>query len=521
MKLRVTTLTLVGHSWAPIFGKTGQILISFIDIPTATTLPNTASLPLPESPPSELETIKEVPGKTLAPNGTLVRIGCATTNERLRRWCVSNNKLTIPLNVIMVEITIGGSNAPICHGAGRRNQTLSDLVRRIEYVDANGQLQAVDKPEQLRAASGCFGLIGVVTHITMEFPPMTYALCDPIKIPVICAVPPPPDLKEEDIPPALLKDWKDLSPETKRQYQDDFERRATNDYYSEWFWFPFSDRAWVNTWNDTTDPTGVVPFPDDVHIFLSFIQTVAMNLIQNSTLVVDIIKVTDMSEAAVTLLSLSAMLALPDGKVKTYLPDALHFQRAIQNIRVRDIEVEMPLVGKPGGGKDDIDFAPVQRAWWDAILLAYRHRDKCPMRMPLEMRMMGDSNVILAPQRGNTHGTCSIEVLTLHNAENIWPAFAQEVIDKWMSLKDPNTGERLRTRPHWAKEWFGGTAHGEKYTYTVDGKPWFDRLKEVDYKEEIPEFLNVLEDIGKDAGWTMQDLKARFSNEVLDQLFFG
>ena len=44
---------------------------------------------------------------------TLVRVGCATTNEQLRRWCIQNGSVTLPLNVIMVEITLGGSNAPI------------------------------------------------------------------------------------------------------------------------------------------------------------------------------------------------------------------------------------------------------------------------------------------------------------------------------------------------------------------------------------------------------------------------
>lgn len=49
----------------------------------------------------------------------------------------------------------------------------------------------------------------------------------------------------------------------------------------------------------------------------------------------------------------AAMMALPPFDVpihgdtlrtiKTWLPDALHFQRAIQNIRVRDVEVEIPV----------------------------------------------------------------------------------------------------------------------------------------------------------------------------------
>jgi hypothetical protein len=486
-------------------------LISLLNIPTATELPNIASLPFPEPAPTELESIEITSGKPLKEGNSLVRVGCATTNERLRRWCVKNNKVTIPLNVIMVEITLGGSNAPICHGAGRRNQTLSDLVRKIEYVDAHGKLRTIDNMDHLRAASGCFGLMGVVTHITLEFSPMTYAETAPLKMPIIQAVPPPPDLSDNDIPKALLKGV-DRSAEQKLKDQQDFEKRATDDYYAEWFWFPFSDFAWVNTWNNVTDPHGVQDFPDTLHIFLSFIQTVTLNVLQNTPLLNELIQAVHLSEAAVTLISRAAMFALPEKHLKTYLPDALHFQRAIQNVRVRDIEVEMPLVAKVGE-PNKIDFTVVQRAWWDAILKVYepKHRENCPMRMPLEMRIMGGSNIIMAPQRHNALGTCSIEVLTLHSASDIWVPFGQEVVDTWMSYTDPNTGKKLNSRPHWAKEW---------KEFTVDGQPWPEKLKDESYKEEIKEFKSVLAAIGKEHNWTREDLKHRFSNEFFDYFYF-
>lgn len=83
------------------------------------------------------------------------------------------------------------------------------------------------------------------------------------------------------------------------------------------------------------------------------------------------------------------------------------------------MEVELPLQPK----KDDPakpGFDLVRRAWWDAILECYKHSATVPQRMPLEMRIMGGSDVIMAPQMGNTLGTCSIEVLTLENARSIW-----------------------------------------------------------------------------------------------------
>ncbi|KAL0931490.1 uncharacterized protein CTRU02_214225 [Colletotrichum truncatum] len=505
------------HSWSPVFAENGYVLISLLGLHEATKLPNITALPLPESPATDLQSIKMMSEKPNENGNYIVRVGAACTNERLRRWCIKNKTVTLPLNVIMVEITLGGSNAPICHGAGRRHQTLSDLVRCIEYIDCNGETRHVSKPEHLRAASGCFGLMGVVTHIHLEMSPMAYALLKPEKVPVAFAVPPPADLNLDSLPPPLTKPWTDLSSQDKQKYQKSFEQRATNDFYSEWFWFPYSDRVWVNCWNDTTDSTGVVDFPDNLHIFFSFIQTFTMNVMQNSELLNRLVDHC-FAEAAVTIISRFAMWALPSKAVKTYLPDALHFQRAIQNVRVRDMEVEIPLVAK--GGKTpkpnevvEIDYAPIQRAWWDAILTAYteENRLKCPMRMPLEMRIMGGSNVIMAPQRGNELGTCSIEVLTLHAASNIWIPFAQQVLDKWMALKDPNTQQPLKIRPHWAKEWKG---------LTVNGKPWIEKMKNEDYKDEIQEFLTVMSEVGKEAGWTLDDLQNRFSNNLFNDVFF-
>ena len=348
--------------------------------------------------------------------------------------------------------------------------------------------------------------MGVVTSITLELSPMTYAEMSPMKIPTIKAVPPPPDMKDEEIPKALFIP---RTAEEKAQDQAAFEKHARDDFYSEWFWFPFSDYAWVNCWNDTANAHDVVSFPDDAHIFLSFVETFTMNVLQNTPLLARLVSAVDLDEAAVTLISRAGMFALPDEPVRTYLPDALHFQRAIQNVRVRDLEVEIPL--QPRRDRPDVpDLRVAQRAWWDAILRVYAHTDTCPQRMPLEMRIMGGSDVVLAPQRGNALGTCSIEVLTLHSASELWVPFAQEVLDRWTSYEDA-AGKRLNVRPHWAKEW---------KQFRVDGRPWEEKLKGETYREEIREFKGLLEEIGKTRGWGLADLKERFSNDFFDGFFF-
>ncbi|TPX15992.1 uncharacterized protein E0L32_000326 [Thyridium curvatum] len=494
------------HSWAPIFGRNGQILISLIGLAEAEILPNTTALPLPEDAPNELESIEVASGAPRVKGNALVRVGVSTTNERLRRWCVKNKKYTLPLNVIMVEMTIGGTNGPICHGAGRAHQTLSDLVRKVEYVDCHGHLRVVDKPEHLKAAAGCFGLMGVITHITFEMSPMSYALMAPKKIPAVRAVPPPEDI---EIPPALRVEG--LTPAQKAQDLADFERQAASDYYCEWFWFPYSDYCWVNCWNATDDPAGAVDYPNEGMILFQFISQFTMNVLQNAAVLNELITAAELDEATVTLLSRAAMFAMPDKPVKTYLTDALHFQRGIQNIRVLDLEVEMPLPAKPDR-PDAPDFGLARRAWWDAILACYRHTDRCPQRMPLEMRVMGGSEVVMAPQRGNALGTCAIEVLTLESARDIWDPYAQEVLDLWMGYRDPRSGDRLKTRPHWAKQWA---------QFQVEGRPWREWMKESSYKEEIVEFKDTLAAIGKEHGWTLADLKKRFSNDFFDWFYFS
>lgn len=121
-------------------------------------------------------------------------------------------------------------------------------------------------------------------------------------------------------------------------------------------------------------------------------------------------------------------------------------------MRVRDIELQIPI---PPLASDPTkpDWSIVQKAWWDAIEIVYAD-DKAPMRIALELRIMGASDVIMAPQTKNTFGTASIEVLTTMAAadDGSWDPFVQKIADKWMSYKGPD-GRLVDTRPHWAKEW--------------------------------------------------------------------
>ncbi|KAG0134130.1 hypothetical protein HOY82DRAFT_638395 [Tuber indicum] len=495
------------HTWVSMYSQDGEIFVSMLDLETATSIPDPSSLlPSKDYTGNEFKVI-ELETHDVPKSGgkkRLVRIGAAVTNEDFRRWAIANNAWAIPLNVVMVEITLGGSNALMCHGGGIRHKTISDLVRRIEYVDANGEHQKLTDPAQLKAAAGSFGLLGIVTHITIELDAVTYANLRPFKQDIGLAIPPPPGFT---VPAAIGKSY---SPTQLEAARHDFIRKAENNYYSEWFWFAYQPKAYVNCWDNTEDASGVIDYPTYPDLFLQWVEGWLGGVINDDPLFRSF-----PGRWQAVIFSSLAMLSLPSTKpqepgIKTHLINGLHFRRGIQNMRVRDMELQIPI---PPLGSDPTkpDWTIAQRAWWDAIGAVYED-SKAPMRIALEMRIMGDSELIMAAQTNNTFGTVSIEIITsmAAAADGVWEPFMQEVATRWMNYTGPN-GAYLNTRPHWAKEWDGMKVHG---------KPWKQYLKETSYKDEIPAFKAVLAQIGKAQGWTLQDLANRFSVPLLDYLFF-
>ena len=358
-------------------------------------------------------------------------------------YCSLNFKwLTL---IISHRVTVGGTNGTICHGAGYRHKTINDQVRAIEYVDANGTPQTITdhNTELWSVAAGCFGLLGIVTHITYELEAMSYAIMKPRKIAVGLAIPP---LKREDIPVALQKNF------TEKQYQDaiaDFERRASKDYYAEWFWCPYQTSVWVNSWDTTKDPSGSRDYTSPLETFLDWVELWLGGVITSTKL----FQAIPGRWQAQLIASVTMALFPPttfesqDIEIKTQLPNAQHFRRDDHNMPVRDMEWEIPIPAK--AGTDDPNWDVVRKAWWQVIDLVYSEVDS-PMRLTMELRILKNSNVLMAPIRGNKFGTASIEVLTLLDAvsDDEWGPFVKKVTEGWMEL-----GENGRVRPHWGKEW--------------------------------------------------------------------
>lgn len=507
------------HTWANMYSSNENVLVSMIPVSIATDTHNVLQRPPLKRIEDGLSFVEVVNGGAATKDGKyLLRIGAATTNDEFRQWCLDNEasggqwKYTLPLNVIMVEITFGGSNAPICHGAGIKHETLSDLVHSIEFINPLGQLQVVDDPDLLRAGAGAFGLMGIVTAITLKVDPMEYAEMAPNFSPVPSSIPP---LNASDVPDALLKGW---NPSDMPRDIASFESHCQNDYYAEWFWFSLQDKSWNNCWQ-TRKPNGDYQSQSKLLSGWTAFGESFLGIIAEATN-----KLIGMSGWLQTkLMGLGASMTLPDidpsKPTLTPVIDALHFRRGIHNMRVVDMELEIELPLTSDGTKTD--WSICRKAWWDVIQLVYKYKKegKYPMRLALEMRVMGGSNIIMAPQYGNSNGTCSIEVLSSTQTPiDQWESFMQEVSNIWHSYKHPD-GRPLTVRSHWAKQW-------ESLKFGPNKVPAVKHFRNVVYRDQIPEFKKRLTAIAKSytgpngETYTQEDMQRCFSTPLLDELFF-
>lgn len=495
------------HTWSDLYSSDGEVLISMLPLDVVEDLP--ASEPGID-PKNQLQGI-EIVGEIQEGDVTkaLCKIGAATTNEQFRRWCLSDRsgggerRWTVPLNVIMVEISWGGSNAPICHGAGWRHRTLSDLVYEIEFVNAKGELQTVRDPDQLAAAAGCFGLLGIVTSLTLKLDPMTAARMRPEKKPLALTIPPPAGLR---VPDAV--DLRGIAPQQLEAAWADFVTRAETSYYAEWFWFTFQDECWINTWKNDGDLAAAKDYPGPLESEVQAVEELIANILNET-----VFRVLP-GRVQADLLGATAMFFLPaDETIVTWLIDALHFRRGIQNMRVLDMELEIPIPARADDPSKP-DWTVCQKAWWAVISAVYRRfeadKDDVPLRLTLEMRVMADSEILMAPQKGNSFGTCSIEILTPVNVGHAeWRGFRQEISDAWMKYADAQ-GEPLNSRPHWAKQWQGLQARG---------LPIVSYLRDIAYKERIPEFGAALAQVAAAGGYSLGEMRKLFTNPLLGEIF--
>jgi hypothetical protein len=492
------------HSWNDVFGGScpGEVLVSMMEIGAAVPLSDFGS---PESNPQdcELNAIAVEDEEVVGADGVVrarVRVGAAATMEHFRSWALREDggrwQWMLPSLPVLVEATSAGLTQMMCHGAGRRHGSVSDYVVEVEVVNCKGDIQVVRDPEALKAVAGGFGLLGVVLSQVFLVEPMKIARLFPRKVPTLLAVPP---VEAGDVP--AQGDFKvDHAPAELAAALDAFVVDC-DAFYSEWIWFAFQEECWVNVWDveDKFDGSRPPEYLSDFEIGLQSLQLAITHLFE-----VALLRLLP-AEVQARLLAALAMNVLPAGElIRTGVPDALHFQRGIHELRVRNIELEIRI---PRGADGKPNFSVCQKAWWSAVdaIYAQRRENKAPVRFGLEMRIIGNSNMTMSTQRGNECGTCSIEVLTNTLVrEEEWSAFRDEISARWSAVTDPLTGETLRALPHWAKEW----------PSTIAGKPTAEHLQS-QYADAAVEFKAQLGAAAAEGGYSLDDAFRMFGNRAI------
>ena len=430
-----------------------------------------------------------------------VKIGPSTLNFQVLKWCVQNG-YTIPLNVLMILNSVGGTTSMCCHGAGLQTKTMSDLVVEIEYINAGGNIQVVNDPDQLKAVAGSFGLFGVILSLTYRFPKMTYAVFDP-KTPSMKEI-----IPQQESDASVLGDL------------------IENNYFNEFFWFPGNGTE-TGFWMNIFDNNGkrehvktnlITETTKDFQTRISFIFSLCVNVLQ----AINEILPHSNENPFVTLLesinskvsSFAGVEALPklDQPKTIHLTEALHFHRGIHYSPPQNcMEIHIPIPLLPDNKRD---WSIASRAWWDIITIYETEQENNKkstqsLMFVLEMRIIGGSDCFMAPNKGNKNGTVTIEMLsTKLIKEEIWEDFMSKVSSKILSYTD-HDNNKLNTRFHWAKQ------IPKHLTINGEDKEINEVLKET-YADEMESFCQIMDEIspgGRKAAFKL------FGNNYWSELF--
>lgn len=298
---------------------------------------------------------------------------------------------------------------------------------------------------------------------------------------------------------------------------------CTNSYYVEFFWFPnrgTEDGYWENCWtNDGLKEDAIDindSLEDDYQVATTYMFEIIMKILQPMTLLTKEEYYDDKTNLRECLrylftkvVSMAGVGALPapEYHLTTSLVEALHFRRGFHYIAVREMEMEIPIPSLPNG---EADWNIVSRAWWDAVDLIERSAADgvFAVDMALELRVMGGSEMLMASQYGNKHGTLAIEpVSTRIVHKEVWEDFKVELAKIWMSYKDFD-GTLLKSRVHWAKESPRKVIIENNIFDTVE---YWHKL----YEDNMTRFFDIL----KENGVSIEDTFNMFSNHYLDALF--
>ncbi len=338
------------------------------------------------------------------------------TNQQIND-VLEQHGLTLPFNVVLESVRIGGLVATGSHGSGWETPTLSDLVEAIEIVNAAGDLicysVATHGPEIMNAVRLSLGLFGIIYRVHLRVEP-NYRIHQ----------------RDTRMPLAVMcSQIAELAPH----------HEAVDLYY-----WPYQKDVTVRIWDRTAAPRTAVTRNTWRRRFGHAAFAVFHSWEQW------MLRTWPTTTPAIATFNYQWF---PHHNRVTDVVEAIHWRNAIEMLRVSCIEFAFQL---------DPDFKTFQQAWQDAIEVidAFAIQGRYPFNMTLNARFIHSSDCLLAPASGQGH-TCYIEILSSSPTPH-WQEFASAIATRWMKLPG--------ARPHWAKEWefipgietFIGQAYGDQ-----------------------------------------------------------
>jgi len=351
----------------------------------------------------QLGRLNQVLDVSTTPGAESITVEAGVTMKELVDHAASSG-LTLETTTVIPYVQVGGAFANGCHGTGLGHPHFTDLVSRIQLVDASGALQTFDRPDfsmpvpvdvQRRwDALVCnLGLLGVVYSLTFD--------CVPIY-----------NVREVDVHQDMETTLENV------------ETLVTSHDYAEVFWFPYNDDCWVKTWDkEPVEPPSDWQWQD----WLRSVRQWFQNKILGPVLL--------------TLTSLFPFITPPvmrlfgsmvgEGNRVVPLPEALQYQTSFMDSV--DLGYAIPV---------GASFDNVRTAWWGVVrrLRGLRAEHIYPQNLVMHLRFVGPGRGLLSPSTGNDR-SCYIEILTYKNTPRFEDYF-EDVEREWIELGG---------RPHWGK----------------------------------------------------------------------
>ncbi|KAG0225071.1 hypothetical protein BGW41_004834 [Actinomortierella wolfii] len=369
-------------------------------------------------------------------NGILVK--------QLDDWLRNHDPpLTLPSNVVLDSVRYGGVLSMGC----------------VTIVDANGELQTFSATDKSRAdefSAACvnLGLLGLVYSFTLRCEPMDFQLHGVDDFPLMTEYIPLPTQPGINNTSFLIAPTSTSATTTNEDHGESTETseqaadieagqrlRAIvlgNDQ-SEFFYWPFNtsglgamnDKIWIKQWKRTLNPVTKSAHREGFEEILQTLTTEFGSKLYEFMVL--------FPESTPFFQCMMASIAGQKGEKVQTVPDAIHFQAGIDNIKCLDLEMAF---------KVDDGFVNVVRAWRYVVeqVYAYAEKKQFPLNLTMEMRFVKSSSALMANAYDDDPDAiyCMIEILSIKGTRG-FDEFSNNIAQYWIKNFD--------AKPHWAKMW--------------------------------------------------------------------